>query len=148
MTIVRFRPDSNNAIRNDFRSLSDMIDSFFSSPFLPEFNPGYRPLVNVLETDSEYQLELSVPGFDKKDISLSVEDQVLVIKGQHKEEKAEDSVYHRREFSAGEFSRFFELSDDIDTEKIKATHENGVLRIRLPKKPEAVKKAPREIHIN
>jgi len=148
MSIVPFRPDSNNAIRNNFRTLSDIIDSFFNSPFLPEFNPGYRPLMNVLETDSEYQLELSAPGFDKKDISLSIEDQVLVIKGQHKEEKTENSVYHRREFSASEFSRFFELSDDIDTEKIKATHENGVLKIWLPKKPEAVKKASREIHIN
>lgn len=148
MTIVRFRPDSSNAIRNEFRSLSDVFDSFFSNPFLPEFNPGYRPMVNVLETESEYHLELSVPGFDKKDISLSIEDQMLVIKGQHKEEKTENSIYRRREFAAGEFSRFFELSDDIDTEKIKATHENGILKIRLPKKPEAVKKAPREIHIN
>lgn len=148
MTIVRFRPDSHRAIRNDFRSLSEMIDSFFNNALLPEFTPDYRPLVNVQETGSEYQLELSVPGFDKKDISLSVEDQVLVIKGQHNEEKTEDLVYHRREFGIGEFSRFFELSDDIDTEKIKAIHENGVLKIRLPKKPEAVKKAPREIHIN
>jgi HSP20 family protein len=85
MTIVRFRPDSNRAFRNEFRSLSDMFDSFFTSPFLPEFTPVYRPMVNVRETESEYQMELSVPGFDKKDISLSVEDHVLAIKGQHKE---------------------------------------------------------------
>ncbi|HQH40200.1 MAG TPA: Hsp20/alpha crystallin family protein [Bacteroidales bacterium] len=148
MTIVRFRPDSNHAFRNEFRTLSDMFDSFFTSPFLPEFTPVFRPMVNVRETESEYQMELSVPGFDKKDISLSVEDHVLAIKGQHKKENQENSVYHRREFAGGEFSRFFELSDDIDTEKIEATHENGILKIRLPKKPEAVKKAPREIHIN
>lgn len=148
MNLIKFRPDNGSVARTEFNNLSDIFDAFFGDSFLLVMEPVYRPLVNVRETSSDYQLEMSVPGYSKNDIQLTVEDQVLTIRGSHQEASDEKTIFHRKEFNLSEFCRSFELSDDIDIEKIHAQHEKGVLQVILPKKPEAVKRPPREIHIN
>jgi len=92
-------------------------------------------------------LELSAPGFDKKDIHLSVEDQVLTISGsvaEQTEDKGEN--YVSREFRTGSFKRSFNLGKLIDTDRIGARYENGILHVELPKVETAVRK-PKEIQV-
>ncbi len=92
------------------------------------------PKVNVTENEGSFQLEAETPGMKDKDISVEVHNGVLTIKG-HKEEEsnAKKDNYHIREFSNQSFERSFRLSDRVDTGKVSAKIDNGVLRVHLPK---------------
>jgi len=104
------------------------------------------PLANLFETEDAFKLELLVPGFDKERISLSVENDLLVIKGEA-EKSEKEYKYSRVEFEARDFEKSFKLSKKIDQEKIEASFKNGVLIIGLPKKEEAVA-VKREIKVD
>ena len=98
------------------------------------------PSIDVRETESEFAIEAELPGMDEKDVSVTLNDGVLTLKGEKKserEEKKED--YHLMERSYGSFQRSFRVADTIDVEKVKATFDKGVLKVTLPKRPEAVK---------
>jgi len=100
---------------------------------------GFTPSSNVFETEDSFQLELAVPGFVKNEIAMTVESNVLVVSGkQTKEEEEKECKYIRREFSVSNFEKSFRLSKKIDQEKINASFENGILRVSLPKKEEAI----------
>ena len=92
------------------------------------------PKVNVTEDENFFHLEAEIPGMKDKDISIEVHNGVLTIKG-HKENKSdtEKKSYHIREFSSQSFERSFKLSDRVDTEKVSAKIDNGVLKVDLPK---------------
>jgi HSP20 family protein len=108
-----------------------------------------RPLVNIAETDLEYRVELAAPGLNKKDFKIDLTKNVLTIsseKEEMNEEKSENIM--RREFSYNSFKRSFTLPETINSEKIKAEHDNGILTVHIPKKPEAVEKGPRQIAIS
>ena len=92
------------------------------------------PKVNVTEDENFFHLEAETPGMKDKDISIEVHNGVLTIKG-HKENKSdtEKENYHIREFSSQSFERSFKLSDRVDTEKVSAKIDNGVLKVDLPK---------------
>ena len=92
------------------------------------------PKVNVTEDENFFHLEAETPGMKDKDISIEVHNGVLTIKG-HKENKSdtEKESYHIREFSSQSFERSFKLSDRVDTEKVSAKIDNGVLKVDLPK---------------
>ena len=92
------------------------------------------PKVNVTEDENFFHLEAEIPGMKDNDISIEVHNGVLTIKG-HKENKSdtEKESYHIREFSSQSFERSFKLSDRVDTEKVSAKIDNGVLKIDLPK---------------
>ena len=92
------------------------------------------PKVNVTEDENFFHLEAETPGMKDKDISIEVHNGVLTIKG-HKENKSdtENESYHIREFSSQSFERSFKLSDRVDTEKVSAKIDNGVLKVDLPK---------------
>jgi HSP20 family protein len=82
-------------------------------------------------------LTAEVPGIDEKDIEISLENNVLSLKGERKFEKeTKEENYHRIERSYGSFYRSFTLPSYVDAEKISAVHENGVLKITMSKKPE------------
>ncbi len=115
-------------------SLSDFFDDerFFNSPSL-----GRRslPAINVKENENNYQIEVAAPGFEKKDFSISMEQGVLTISGEKKEEKEEkDEKYTRREFGYSSFSRSFTLPQNVNEEDVKASFENGILRLDIKKK--------------
>lgn len=103
---------------------------------------------NIHETKDGYHLELSAPGRNKEDFKLNVENNLLTVSFEKKEE-AENIEYKtiRKEFSFKSFKRSFNLDDKINTTNIQAKYENGVLKIYLPKKEEAVV-APQQISIN
>lgn len=108
------------------------------------------PAVNIKETDNNYVLELSAPGYGKDEIKIEVENEVLSISGEHKteNEEKEGTTYTRREFSYGAFKRSFSLPETIDSDNIEAKCDNGIVKITLSKKEEAKPKPPRSIKIS
>jgi HSP20 family protein len=103
---------------------------------------GWVPSANLSETEKEVHVEAEIPGMDPKDISVSLDDGVLSIRGERKHEHEEkEENYHRIERSYGSFSRSFRLPAEVDADKVEADYKNGVLKIRMPKtKESSVKK--------
>lgn len=92
------------------------------------------PKIDVIDRDNEIVVRAEVPGVDKKDISISLTDNLLTIKGETKTEKKEEKGdYHRREISSSSFARVFTLPGSVDSGKADATLKDGVLEITLPK---------------
>ena len=105
------------------------------------------PAVNIFETTDAYHLELNVPGRNKEDFKVNVENGVLTISYEKPEEKQSDDVKTvRREFGFESFSRSFHVDEKINTENIQAKYENGLLKFWLPKKEEP-KKEVKQISI-
>jgi HSP20 family protein len=99
----------------------------------------WAPPVDIYETETEIVLVAEVPGVDEKDVDVEVKDNLLTIKGERRMEKSvREESYHRVERAYGGFSRSFTLPQAVDSEKITATYNRGVLEIRLPK-PEKAK---------
>ncbi len=106
--------------------------------------PG-RPAVDIYETENEVVLTAEIPGVDEKDIEIKVEDNNLTIRGERKFEKeTKEENYHRIERAYGSFFRSFALPTYVDQDRIEAEHENGVLKIRMPKRAEL---KPRKVKI-
>lgn len=94
--------------------------------------------VNIHETKDAFHLELSAPGLKKEDIKINVENGLLTISYEKKEEaKNEDYKTVRREFSYNAFKRSFTLSNKVNADDIQGKYEDGVLKVLVPKKPEA-----------
>jgi len=94
------------------------------------------PKVNIAETDKGLEVTADLPGIDQKDIEISLSDDVLTLKAEHKaerEEKDEKKQYHLVERSFGKFMRSFELPFEADTDKVEASFDKGVLKISVPR---------------
>ena len=135
------------------REVPDTWDDFFNDSFFNSFNLGRQsascPAVNIMEDEKEFRIDVAAPGLSKKDIQIDLDDDVLTISSEQKDEREEkDRRYMRREFSYNSFKRSFQLPDTIDQESIKASHESGILTIQLPKKKEVVQKASKQIEIS
>jgi HSP20 family protein len=106
-----------------------------------ELTFGTTPAVDVVEKDKVYEITAELPGMDEKNVEVQFSDGVLTIKGEKHEEKEEKKKdYFMSERRYGSFRRSFEVPDGVDVEKIEANFKNGVLRVTLPKSPEAQKK--------
>jgi HSP20 family protein len=98
----------------------------------------WTPLVDVVETDAEFQIRAELPGVDKEKVKLSVEDGVLTISGRREPEKEEPGMrLHRMERAYGSFARSFAVPDTVDQQKVTAEFKNGLLTVRLPKSEKA-----------
>ena len=127
-------------------------DDFFNDNFFNQLNStnskGHSPAVNVSEDDKGYSIEVAAPGIARKAFNLEIENDVLTISTENKESKEENKQnFLRREFNYQTFKRSFQLSETIDQEQIKASHDAGILTLILPKKEEEVQKAPRQIEV-
>jgi len=127
-------------------------DDFFNDTFFNNVNPaacrGTAPAVNVAEEDMAFRIDMAVPGLSRKDFRIDLENDVLTISSDIKENKEDKKHnYMRREFSYSTFKRSFQLPETIDQENIKASHDAGILTIQLPKKEEVVQKAAKQIEI-
>jgi HSP20 family protein len=129
---------------NDFadKDIFDYSNRHFS-------NTTTLPAVNILEDDGAYTVEMAVPGMEKADFRINLENKMLCIASEKKSEseKKEDN-YSRKEFSYQSFSRSFSLPDSADESKIDAKYQNGILIINIPKKEEAKPKPPIFIEIS
>jgi HSP20 family protein len=114
------------------------------------FNKGKElfPAVNIKETENSFILELGAPGYEKEDFKIEVENGLLSIQAEKKQEtKEEKDNYSRKEFSYQSFQRSFNLSEQIDEEDIKANYKNGILYIELGKLSQEELKEKRSIDI-
>jgi HSP20 family protein len=111
----------------------------------PAATTTWSPAVDIFETENEIVVKAELPGVDRKDITLNLENNVLTVKGERKFEKeTKEENYHRIERSYGGFSRAFSIPATVDEEKIRADYHDGILRIALPKKEQV---RPKQIRI-
>ena len=105
----------------------------------------WAPACNAYEDEQGFWIQAALPGMDRKDIEISVEDGVLSLRGERKEEATEHPrTYFVREVGSGAFSRSFRLPTNVDPNKVTAHYRDGVLTVQLPKREEA---KPRRIAI-
>ena len=138
--------------RNYQPSFPGFFDDFFTKEFIgwdKDHSWGKStPAVNIKETDEAFNIEVAAPGLTKEDFNLEVDNDLLTISFEKKEEKEEVGEYTRKEFSYASFKRSFTIpTDTVDPEAIDAKYENGILNLQLPKKEEVKAKAKRTIEV-
>ena len=139
MALVRWDPF------RELEDVSDRLNRMFARNAIPTSNgketmivADWTPSVDISETEGEYQIKAEIPDVKKDDVKITLEDGVLTIQGQRKQEKEERGTkYHRIERSYGSFARTFSLPDVIEVEKVKAEFKDGVLHLHLPKSEKA-----------
>lgn len=142
--------NTNLAIKNSIPFL-DLASKFFDDDFnyFPFFeNNQSRILSNVKETNDEYLIELSTPGYKKDDIKIEIENGVLIISSSienNNEEK--NNGYYKKEFYKSSFEKKYVIPKNSDKNKISANMENGILEIKIPKFIEENKKETIQISI-
>lgn len=135
MTLVKV----NNPINKSFDGLFNQLFNEFPAGLGKVMREDVLdfPPVNIVETTNSYQLSLSAPGLEKSDFTIKLENRILTISAEKKEEKlAETDKYVRKEFSRKAFKRSFTVDEKIDDSAISAKYENGILVLELPKKEE------------
>lgn len=141
-----------NLIKRNTVPFPSIIDEFLK----PDFFGGIQnfganvPAVNIRESETEFAVELAAPGKRKEDFIIDLDDNVLTISSETKaenEQKDDKGKYTRREFSYSSFKRSFSLPETVNEDEIKASYENGVLHVTMPKKEEALPKPKRMIEI-
>lgn len=146
MAIVRWNP------ARDLMQMREEMDRLFSQ-FVRRGDGEeatwaqgqWAPPVDIYETDDAFMLKAELPGFSKEDVSIEVQENRLIIRGERKREtEAKEEQYHRLERTYGRFERAFWLPTTVDTEQIQATFKDGVLELRLPKSSAA---KPKQIPI-
>lgn len=134
---------TRKTFRPFFPSLFD--DDFFS---MPTSRPTSMPAVNIREDEKNYFLELAVPGMDKKDIKINIDEDVLTISSETKNEMENNQDgYTRKEFSYSSFVRNFYIPENVKRENINAGYKDGILTVSFPKMEEDKKKITREVKI-
>jgi HSP20 family protein len=144
MALVKF---SNN--------YPSLFDPFFDDEWLSWVDREFAdtnttlPSVNIKEAKEQFEIEVAAPGFDKSDFKVETDGNVLTISSEKKmeNETKDDQRFTRKEFSYQSFSRSFVLPDSVETDKIAATYEKGILKLTLPKKEEAKTKPAKSIEI-
>lgn len=146
-----------NLVRfNPVREMNDVhreMDRFFNTPFFrvgPFSDEGraemWYPSVDMFEKEEALVIKAELPGLDKNDIDVNIEDGKLTLSGERKSEsEVEEDKFYRRERTYGKFVRTFTLPADIDPDKIAAEFKDGVLKIEIPKPEE---KKPRQITVH
>src|SRR6266699_3909844 len=137
MSIIRYDPF------RDLRSLQDEVNRLFTSNLTRSFDDegiargAWSPRVDIYENKEQIVLEAELPGMNREDFDLSVENNVITLRGErHFEKKDETDNYHRVERAYGSFTRSFTLPNSVSGEGATAAYRNGVLRVVLPKKAE------------
>jgi HSP20 family protein len=143
MVVTRWEP------LKDLMALQERMNKLFDETFsrgAQDVDVGtWSPLVDILEQGDEIIIKIEIAEADQKSIDIKVEGNALTIKGERKlEEGTKRENYLRLERPYGTFSRTFSLPTIVDSEKVKASHKNGILRIVLPKKEET---KPKQIKV-
>ena len=142
MTKLMIRPRRSGLI-GDFESFFD--DVFRYQRPLVENNNDFSPRVNIRESKDHVTLTFELPGMDKKDIKVTMDDGMLSVSGKREfKGESEDGGYVRTEISSGSFCRLFTLPDTVDAEKISADYKEGLLEIKMDKLEEV---KPKEIEV-
>ena len=136
----------NNSLLIAFESIKTKkkwVDDFFgfsTVPFRLAAEQSFMPKIDMSESEKEVTVTADLPGLEEKDIEVSLDRDVLAIKGEKKSEKEEkEKNYYYMERSSGSFYREIPVPAAMDKDNIKATFKNGVLKVVIPKLPEAQK---------
>ena len=135
-TLTRWEP------WREMATLRRAFEPFFEEPFAARLLPRWRldefePEVDVAEDENAYIVKATIPRLKPEDVEVSLQNNVLTLKGEAKEDKEiEEKNYHLRERRYGSFMRTLTLPASVKAEQIEATHEDGVLTVRLPKTEE------------
>jgi HSP20 family protein len=153
-TIEKWRSLRSSPWSDPWRELEEVqnqFTKFFAEARLPlkRYGAGeeleladWLPAVDVTEDSEKYTIKVELPGVAKEDVKVTVEDGVLTIMGERKEEKEErDKKHHRIERSYGSFRRTFTLPEDSSGEKVSADFKDGILKVHLPKDQNAKPKS-------
>jgi HSP20 family protein len=138
MSIVRYDPF------RDLRTLQEEVNRLFSTNLTRAFGDdegigrgAWAPSVDIYENKDQIVLEAELPGMKQEDFDLSIENNVITLRGERRFEKTDETDnYHRVERSYGSFTRSFTLPQTVSAEGAKAEYNNGVLRVTLPKREE------------
>ena len=148
MSIVRWEPFQ------DLMAMRQQLNRMYNEAFPRSFE-GFRgvsgedqgfktwaPSVDIFETDQNVVLKAELAGVDPKDVEVRIEKDTLYLKGQRKmDREVKEEKYHRIERSFGAFARSFVLPGSVDTDKVVAEYEGGILTLTMPKKEEAKPKS-------
>lgn len=149
MTLIKFKADTPAKTKERYPYFSDFFNDLFENMPVSEMKTGNVPHVNISESDDNFTLELAAPGLKKGDFKIKVENDMLTISSESKEESVEKKdKYTRKEFSYSSFMRSFTLPEIVQEEGIAASYEDGIMKVVLPKKEEAKPKAPKEIKVS
>ena len=148
MALVRWSPVRWDPF-GEFSTLQERMNRLFED-LMPatrkgeeELNTGtFYPAVDISEGEKDITLKAELPGIDKKDVHVEINDGVITLRGERKLEKEEKKEnYHRLERSYGTFNRSFTLPTTVDSGKVKANYKDGILEVTLPRKEEAKPKS-------
>ncbi|HZN45478.1 MAG TPA: Hsp20/alpha crystallin family protein [Nitrospiraceae bacterium] len=146
MTLVKWDPF------RELEEMSNQINRLFVRPSAWQAQSkeamtvaDWTPTVDISETEAEYLIKAELPEVKKEDVKITVEDGVLTIQGERRQETEEKAKkFHRIERSYGRFVRSFTLPDSVDEAGVKAVYTDGVLNLRLPKSEKA---KPKQIEV-
>ena len=138
-----------------FNNYPSLFDQLFDTDLFDWSNRNYSetnttvPSVNIKENADAFNVEMAVPGFDKKDFKIALDHNVLTISSEKKveNETKEGERFTRHEYSYQSFSRSFTLPEAANGDKISAKYDNGILNVEIPKREEAKPKPMRQIAI-
>ena len=147
MNLVRWTPFG------EMTAMQNRINRMFNGPYWPAGRMDddtamgmWNPAVDLYEKDDHFVIKAELPGVNKKDIAIDLKDRVLTLSGERSyENEVKEENYYRRERSYGKFQRVFTLPADVDSDKIKAEFNDGLLQIEVPK-PEEQK--PKQVTIH
>ena len=138
MTLIKYDPFK------ELKSLQDEMNRLFMTSVPRSFSQedmasgGWSPSVDIYENEGEIVLEAELPGMKREDFEVTIENNVITLKGRREfEKKEEGDNYHRVERAYGTFTRSFSLPRTVSAESTSADFKNGILRVTLPKKEEA-----------
>jgi len=152
MSLIRWNPTQElerwpSDIFSVQRDINRLFDNFFRGGAQGDetFSSYWTPAVDISEQENEYIVKMELPGVAKEDVKISLESNILTIKGEKKQEKEEKNKnLHRIERSYGSFQRSFTLPTTVKSDKIDAFFKDGVLTVSLPKMEEA---KPKQIEV-
>jgi HSP20 family protein len=136
MSIIRYNT-------NDFvpTSFSALVDRFLNDSITRAGGSTFVPKTDVVETANAYEVHLALPGVNKEDFNIEVNDNHLTISGERKfQNEKKEKNYHAIETHYGSFSRSFTLPENVDASKINAKYNNGILEVSIPKDEKKVLK--------
>ena len=138
------RDDIDVAFDRMFQSWPFRSGALDAGPFAASDGGAVQPRVDMSEEDDKFEIVAEVPGVEEKDISLTIKDDLLTLKGEKKTERKEEKKnFYMKERSYGSFVRSFRLPDTVKADKVRAKFANGVVTIELPKDPKAATKEKR-----
>ncbi|MEL6191197.1 MAG: Hsp20/alpha crystallin family protein [Bacteroidota bacterium] len=115
---------------SDFgQKVNDVVDGFLSGDYM---GSTFHVASDAYESDGYFWIEIELPGIKKEEVSIQVIEDELVVKGNKAISDEKERIYYQRERKLGDFIRHFELPENVKLEKIKASFDNGLLRVRFP----------------